>query len=192
MAKNNHLKNIFGVGIGIILLLVFVITFEVNAQNQFSTDIAERLIQEGVPVKEVNTISHLPYEIEISLQSESNDDHLSSDDNWYMQLARREATFSYRISEWLESYILSVYNSNNELIYSVQTYLYPQDLDQQLDVKLPSKDAIEAVKIISDQLQLGELNIDRLDVIPDVAIGSNGQILIIFVSANKSETCNKY
>jgi hypothetical protein len=90
-----------GVGIIFIVLLILVITFKVSAQNQFSTDIAERLILEGVPVKGVNTLSRKPYIIEISLQSASTDTHLSLDDNWHMQLARREATFSYRFGNRL-------------------------------------------------------------------------------------------
>ncbi len=140
---------------------------------------------------QVSIISNFPYEIEISLKSTSVDEHLSIDDNWYMQLARREATFSYRISTRLDSFILSVYNSDNVLIYSDQTYLYPQDLDQQIDIKLPSLDAVVAKEIITNQLKLGELTLDKLDVNPDVVIGGNGQILLISVSAIDLETVNK-
>lgn len=191
MNKKNLLKLLPWIGIAIVLMFAIIITIKVSAQNQFSIDIAERLAQEGVPVKQVSTINNFPYEIEISLQSTSTDDHLSIDDNWYMQLARREATFSYRINTRLDSFMLSVYNSNNILIYSDQTYLYPQDLNQKIELKLPIIDAVAAKEVIVKQLKLSELTLDRLDVNPDVAIGGNGQILLISVSAIDLETVNK-
>jgi Na+-transporting methylmalonyl-CoA/oxaloacetate decarboxylase gamma subunit len=60
MARKKLVKYLFGVGVLFVILLILVITVKVYAQYQFSTDIAERLIQEGVPVKEINTLSHLP------------------------------------------------------------------------------------------------------------------------------------
>lgn len=184
-------KYLFGVGGLFVILLILVITVKVYAQYQFSADIAERLIQEGVPVKEIKTLNHLPYVIDISLQSSSTDNHLSLDDNWNMQLARREATFSYRFGTRLDSFILNVYNSNNELISSEQQYLYPEDLNQQLDVKSPIVDALTAEDIILNQLQLGELSLDILEVNPDIAIGGSGQVLELSVSARNLETVNK-
>jgi len=190
MTRRKFIKPIFWVGTAIVLLLVLVIALKVNAQNQFSTDIEERLLQEGVPVKQVTIISRIPYEIEISLQSTSADNHLTVDDNWYMQLARREATFSYRISTRLDSYKLTVYNTDNEEIYSSHTYIYPQDLNQQIELKLPTIDALATKEIVVNQLQLGKLTLDRLDINPDVALGGNGQLLIIYVSAMDLETAN--
>ena len=191
MVKVNLYRNLFFLGIIVALLFLFIITIEVNAQNQFSTDIADRLKQQGVPLKQVITINRLPYEIEIALQSLSNDSHLAMDDNWYMQLARREATFAYRQSTRLKSFKLTVYNLNNELIYSTQTYLYPQDLDQQSDIKLPTVDTLKAKEIVTNQLQLGGLVLDQLDVNPDVANGSSGQVLVIHVSGKNLESVNK-
>jgi hypothetical protein len=108
-----------------------------------------------------------------------------------MQLARREATFSYRFGTRLDSFILNVYNSNKELISSEQQYLYPEDLNQQLDVKSPIVDASAAEDIILNQLQLGELSLDILEVNPDIAIGGSGQVLELSVSARNLETVNK-
>jgi hypothetical protein len=177
----------------VILTLTFVMsTIEVTAQNQFTTDIAERLRQQGVPVRQVTTTNRLPYEIEIALQSNSNDEHLSIDDKWFMMIARREATFAYRISTRLTSFKLTLYNAKNDVIYSDQTYLYPKDLNQQINPGQPKVDDQEAKEIISKQLQLGGLTLDKLDVIPDRASGSNGQILIIQVSTIDLETANRY
>lgn len=183
-------KILFPLSIMAALLLAFIVTIEVDAQNQFSTDIADRLKQQGVPVKQVATINRLPYEIEIALHSSSNDSHLSVEDNWFMQLARREATFAYRISTRLKSFKLTVYNANNELIYSTQTYLYPQDLDQQIEMKSPQVDAQKAKEIVASQLQLGELALDKLVVNSDVALGSSGRILVIYVSGENLEAVN--
>jgi hypothetical protein len=172
-------------------LLASLLTFKVNAQNQSSTDIADRLKQQGVPCKQVATINRLPYEIEIALQSSSNDHHLSLDDNWFMQLARREATFAYRLGTRLKSYKLTVYNANNELIYSTQTFLYPQDQNQQMESKSPKVSARKTREIVAAQLQLGGLVLDRLDVNLERANGSKGNIIEIHVSAESLDEVNE-
>ncbi len=190
MTRINLSKIFITLGILVTLLFAFFVTNEVNAQNQISTDIADRLKQQGVPVKQVTIIHRFPYEIEIALQSASNDSHLVMDDNWFMQLARREATFAYRISTRLKSFKLTVYNAKNELIYSTQTYLYPQDLDQQINTKSPTVDALKAKEIVASQLQLGGLNLDTLDIESDQAVGSSGQVLVIHVSGENLEAVN--
>ena len=71
---------------------------QVNAQNQSSDDIADRSRLMSVPVKHVTTIRWIPYEIEIVLQNSSVNDRITVDDNWFMQLTKREAKLAYRIS----------------------------------------------------------------------------------------------
>lgn len=190
MTRINLSKFLFPLGLIVVLLFASLVTIEVSAQNQFSTDIADRLKQQGVPVKQVVIINRLPYEIEIALQSSSNDSHLSVDDNWFMQLARREATFAYRISTRLKSFTLTVYNANDELIYSTQTYLYPQDLDQQISLILPLVDGPKTKEIVARQLQLGGLALDKLEVNSDSAPESSGQVLVIQVSGENLESVN--
>ncbi len=176
--------------VAMMLLGAFVV-IQVNAQNQNTNDIAERLRQKGVPLKYVVTTRRLPYEIEIALNSSSDNDQLSLEDNWLMQLARREATLAYRIGLKINSYTLKVYNKKDALIYSTQTYLYPEDLNQQLTMTgHPKVDNLRTKEMVTDKLQLAGLSLDLLDVIPEDNIGGLGQVLIIQVSTPNLDTAN--
>ena len=190
MRKTRFFLFIIAIAIAVVGLAYYTAT-KVRAQNQYTTDIAERLRLRNVPVKQVKVLKHVPYMVEIALQSSSNDDTLSLDDNWFMQLARREATFAYRIGTGLSSFMLTVYNTRGDLIYSTQTYLYPEDLSQQMtSSQLPKVDNLAAKEIVEEQLNLAELSLDLLDVISE-GIGSNGQILLIQLSADDLETANQ-
>ena len=165
---------------------------QVNTQDQNTSDIKERLQNNGVPVKHVTTISRVPYEVEIALQSSSDNDHLALEDNWFMQLARREATFTYRTSERLKNYKLVVLNSKDELKYSTQSYFYPEDLNQQLSASRQTTiDNAQAEKIIRDLLRFGELSPDKLNVISESPDEASGQILIISITATDIGTANR-
>ncbi len=174
----------------LLLLLAAILALAASAQDQLTAGLRQRLEQEGVPVREAVIADRLPFEIKIALNSSSPDSDLTVDDNWYMTLARREALFSYRTHPSLSSYTLTVYNAKNELIYSTQTYLHPQDLDQQTDLSASSmlEDAA-ARQIIALHLQIGGLSLDKLEVEPDPTTGG-GQILLINVSAEDLAAAN--
>jgi hypothetical protein len=173
----------------VILVVASIFLVEkVNAQNQTTDDIADRLLLKGVPVKHVTTINRIPYEIEIALQSSSDNDRINVDDNWFMQLAKREAKLAYRTGPPVSSYQLVVYNTKGEIISSGQTWLYPTDLSQQLPPPaIPKVDNETAKEIVESKLKLGGLSLDVLDVISDDTPGSNGQILLIQVSLHDFE-----
>lgn len=183
MCKNRTIRIPFLIAIGILILIsVFGVVIQVNAQDQSASDIYVRLAQKGVPVLKVSTIQRLPYKIEIDLQSASQSDRLALEDNWFMQLAHREAALAYRIGLRLTSYRLNVYNSTGELIYAVETYLHPDDLSQNSQ---PGKTVIDnqsAEQTVNANLQLAGLTLDELAVIQEDTLGSNGQILLIQVS----------
>ena len=189
MTKTRFFLLVLTIAITVVGLLYYTTT-KVNAQNQYANDIAERLRLRDVPVKRVVVLRHVPYVVEIALQSSSNDNTLSLEDNWFMQLARREATFAYRIGTGLSSYKLTVYNVQGNLIYSTQTYLYPKDLSQQMtSSQLPQVDNLTAKEIVKEQFNLAGLSLDLLDVITEE--GSSGQILLIQVSTKDLETANQ-
>ena len=183
MGKNRTIRIPFLIAIGILILIsAFAVVIQVNAQEQSASDIYARLAQKGVPVLKVSTIQRLPYKIEIDLQSASQSDRLALEDNWFMQLAHREAALAYRIGLRLTSYRLNVYNSTGELIYAVETYLHPDDLSQNSQ---PGKTVIDnqsAEQTVNANLQLAGLTLDELAVIQEDTLGSNGQILLIQVS----------
>jgi hypothetical protein len=177
------------VTLSVLVFSMFVIN-EVQAQNQYVTDIEERLRAREVPVIQVIATKRVPYEIEISLQSTSSDDHLSLDDNWHMQLARREATLAYRIGARISSYSLKVYNINGKLIYSTQIYLYPEDLSQKKASQDATIDQETAKNLVKSGLQFGNLSLELLDIVDEKAEGFTGQILLIEVSAPNLEQAN--
>jgi hypothetical protein len=178
-----------------ILVIISVMAFAViraNAQKQITTDIAEHLEQRGVPVMYVNLISQMPYEIEIALQSASSDKHIAMEDNWFMTLARREATFAYRTGARLSSYKLSLFNAKGERIFSMQRFLYPEELNQQLVMpQQPKVDVSEAQELIQSNLRLGGLSLENINVIPETTDKNNNQVLILRVSAKDLEAANE-
>jgi len=183
MGKKRTVRIPFLIAIGILILIsAFAVVIQVNAQEQSASDIYARLAQKGVPVLKVSTIQRLPYKIEIDLQSASQSDRLALEDNWFMQLAHREAALAYRIGLRLTSYRLNVYNTTGELIYAAETYLHPDDLSQNSQ---PGKTVIDhqsAEQTVTANLQLAGLTLDELAVIQEDTLGSNGQILLIQVS----------
>ncbi len=162
-----------GATFALVVIIVFAFT-QLKAQDQQVMELAERLKQRGVPVKHVIVLSRVPYEIEIALQSSSEDDRLSMEDNWFMQLAQREAVLAYRFAVGLDSYLLKIYNAKGALIYSVQTYLHSRDLSQQL--VMPGKPGLndqETKEIIASKLQLSGLSLDVLEVNPEDSNGND-------------------
>ncbi len=170
--------------IGIILL---AIGMQINSGVQAS-DLSSRLMGLGVPVISVKTISAIPFNIDISLQSTSDNTELAYGDIWNMALADREATFNYRIGSRIASYTVSVYNSKGNLISSGTTTLYPQAPYQQLPSGMSKLSNQQTEGIIKDNLKLGNFSIDKMTVLSLNASGDNGQILDIQLSSkNASE-----
>lgn len=170
------------------MLGLTAITYQVNAQNQDKSDIEERLIARGVPIKQVTIRKRIPYEIEIDLQSSSEDSHFSTEDRWNMLLANREATMAYRIGTRVKSYILVIYNTKGEQIYSGKTFLYPDDLSQKIPESRETKiENTKTKEIISSQLNLDTLKLDSLNVTSENIDGFTGQIVDIQVSTKDWE-----
>lgn len=193
MKKYRFLKKPIIFGIAFLLLIALAFTaVQVNAQNNATAELSERLKHKGVPVIHVITQKRMPYKIEIAIQSTSKNDDLAMDDIWNMLLSDREATLAYRFGPRLNSYKLVVYNTNGDMISSGETFLYPDDLDQQLSAPRKSMVDNETTKmIVFDNLKLGELSLDVMDVFYDDAQGYEGQILLIQVSAPDIETINR-
>jgi hypothetical protein len=190
-ATTRRLVLFFSIFVGIILIGA-IMAIQVNAQNQSSNDIAERLKQKGVPLKHVVTFRRIPYEIEIALNSTSDSGNLALEDNWFIQLANREATMAYRIGVKINSFKLKAYNTKGELIYSTQTYLYPDDINQELPVpSYVEVDNLRTKEIVSGKLQLAGLALDILDITPEDNIRGLGQVLMIQVSTANLETANR-
>lgn len=174
-----------------VTVLIFLAA-QVNAQNQSADDLAQRLKQQGVPVKSVSIVSRVPLSIEITLQSSSNSKAATLDDEWFILLARREATLAYRFGMRIDSYQLRVLNAKGEKIWWVQVYLHPNDLSQKLGMSPPSKvDNATAKRLVTERLQLAGMTLDTLDITLDTIQGSTGQILLIQLSVPDLDAANR-
>ncbi len=178
--------------LGVLLAAMAFFAVETNAQNQSVEVLAQRLKQQGVPVRDVVVVSRVPFQIRITLQSASTDKTLTLDDTWFMQLSRREATLAFRIGLGVSSYELTVLNSKGDTIASEQKFLYPSDQSQQLIVPGQSKvDNTTTKKLITDRLKLAGMSLDKIEVISDTLSAGTGQILLIQLSVPDLTTANK-
>lgn len=186
----------FRVILGIVLCLTLFgiaafTAFRVNAQNQSTNDIEARLKQKGVSVRSVKTKSRIPYEVEISLNSQSKDKHLSLDDNWSMILVNREATMAYRFGARIDRYRINIFNANGQLISSTDTFVYPEDSAQKITTNNSAASNQKVKSYALSRLNLNGFKQDLVDVIPEDNLGSPGQTLMIQLSAKDVETANQ-
>ena len=172
-------------------LLIFTFV-KVNAQDQNATEISSRLNSNDVPVKEAVITSRLPYRVRITLQSASADNHLTPPDRWNLLLAQHEATFAYRWGPRLSSFLLVVLNTSGEEIYSVETFLHPQDLDQVNPTgPVSSMDDAAAAEIIRKGLNLGGFTLTQLDVTRSLKTEPDSQVAQLKLTAPDLAAANQ-
>jgi hypothetical protein len=189
--KNNK-RTLLLVCLGIVVIvLVFLTALEVNAQNQTVEDLARRLEQQGVTVKRVTVLNRIPFEIEIAIQSASSGKDATSNDLWFAQLARREASLAHRLGLPIESYQLTWLNSKGEVISWEKNKLLPDEPSQR-ESSPPSKLSNETTaKLLKEQLTLGGMTLDKLEVSSDTTLGNNGQKLVVQLSVPDMEKANQ-
>ncbi|MBW6472781.1 MAG: hypothetical protein K0B14_06625 [Anaerolineaceae bacterium] len=88
------------------LIILIVATFFVvkGWKEKNVNDLADRLSQLDIPVVEIKIISEQPFQIEITLQSASEDGDATVDDLWNLVMALRQANLASRIGLHLDSY----------------------------------------------------------------------------------------
>ena len=139
--------------------LIVVVVLVLLLQNHIAGSIDRRLTKAGATVEHVIITDRLPFRLEIALQSASDDDRLASNDLWFLLLAQHEATFAFRWGPRLNSFLLVVVNINDEVLYSVDTFLHPEDLNQiTLASATSSVDDAATAEIIRSSLNLAGLS----------------------------------
>jgi hypothetical protein len=176
-------------GLGIIVAAL--LSVRANAQIQSTGILAERLRNQGVPVKAVEIVNGEPGEVEIILQSTSAGSEFAPEDLWYAQLARREASLAHRIGILLDGYTLTQINMRGEILSSGYHNIASDDPSQQsVASALPQLDDEATGVLIGEELELYGLSIASLDVTsgvqPDV-----GQRLIMLLSVPDLEAANQ-
>ncbi len=100
---------------------------------------------------------------------------------------------AYRVGPRINSYRLTVLNTDDQVIYSAETFLYPEDLHQQSEISLPSRiDNGTTEDIIIGMLDLSGFSLDDLDVYTEDSPIGSGQILVVKISAPDSITAQKH
>jgi len=73
----------------IVFLIAIIAIVKVTALDQNTKDLAFRLEQLDIPLVDIKTTSQQPYQIEITLQSQSEDGNTNVDDVWNLVMAWR-------------------------------------------------------------------------------------------------------
>lgn len=179
------------VAVGLVLLLT-VVVLQVSARERSVDGLAGRLMERGVPVKHASVVSQVPFRIEITLLSASQDDKLALGDAWFMQLARHEATMAYRLGMPIASYSLTVVNARGDALSAEQNFLYPTDRSQQLgDPAAASLDNAATERLLLDQLDFSGLTVDSLKVVSDPLSPQTDRFLEMELSVPDVEAANK-
>lgn len=191
MSKSKFFIPVVFIIISLVLIFSLFSETEVKAENKTLKEISDGMKQRGVPVLQVIAVDPSPTDIEISLQSESTDEYLTFDDNWYMLLAEREATLAYRTSARISSFTLIVYNKKGEVIHATQSFLYPQDLNQNRKISQFKTDQQKTRELVLKELKFGALTLQKLDIFSENFQGGNGQILTIDVFDRDLDAVNQ-
>lgn len=145
------------------LILVSIVLFSVyylmnaKAQSDLVTDLTDRLLKEGVPLKGINETSLenlAPNCLSITIQRIADEKDWSSEDLWFDQITRREATLSYRYGYNLKCFSLRTLNNEGSEISKTISFLNPTDPSQNpypftseiLDDELVEKLVLESIK----------------------------------------------
>lgn len=191
MNRKGLLRYIFVAAVVAIVISAIAIV-QVNARGRSVDALARRLQDRGVPIKRVGIVSQTPFQIEITLQSSSDNDELTLDDIWLMQLARREATMAYRLGLRIASYQLTVVNTRGDILSSEQNFLYPTEQSQQMASPAVAKiDNATTEKLILDQLDFSGTTLDSLTVTSDPLSPETDKFLEIQLSVPDIGTANK-
>jgi hypothetical protein len=179
-------------GIVVMSLITIPAAMRGKAQTDLVSDLTQRLILEGVPLKEITINSQTPFLIEIVLQSSSDGKKRTREDFWYKHLAWREAALAYKNGDRLDGFTLSLLNSKGDLIDSVQLFLSPDDPSQKPypfgSTKLDDTVALELVK---EQIDLYGLSLERVDISTGIGSDDTVQILKLKLSSPNIDVTNK-
>lgn len=159
------LKLVLGLAL-VIVVIYFVLSTRPNEGEsaaapiiQAKTVVAleERYAELGIPIEKIRIVKPSPLELEITLQSASESQQMTDDDQWWSFLARREADLAYlSTAERISSYNLRMANAKGETIELGTSYLYPYLISQQLTpVGPPAIGDDETRQLLMEELNLG-------------------------------------
>ncbi len=181
--------------IPILIILIFstLSVFEVRAQEDLVTELDRRLAQLEVPVKSIIVDSRLPFQITITLQSTTSEDHRTEEDAWNEYLAEREATLAHKFGLNLDNFILILINQQGETINWSQIYLDPQYTYAYRQFSSGNKnlDNQATETLLREQLDFEGLIVDELTVTSGAGTEQDVQSVSIRLSAPSLQAANR-
>jgi hypothetical protein len=162
------------------------------SSQQSATSLSSKLEQAGVPVKSVQIIQQSPLQVEITLQSSSNDNNATQDDLWNKFLASRDAELAYLNGNRIDSYRLILINSKGEIISSEWVYLDTTLPSQNIAIPKPAAlDETETKELLIEKLNTPGMKIVSLDVTTDKVVLENTRLVELhFTFASGEDASN--
>ncbi|MBE0688188.1 MAG: hypothetical protein IH585_19505 [Anaerolineaceae bacterium] len=176
----------------VITILIFTIFLVVNGWEEKNIhNLEDRLTKLDIPVVEIKTISEQPFQIEITLQSASEDGNATVDDLWNLVMARRQANLASRIGLHLDSYTIHLIDTSGKTILNDTAYIYATDINQMTTGKEVKLDHEDSIRTVNQELDYGDLKVDLLDIFVNQEISGGGQTLILELSGEDIASINK-
>ncbi len=156
-----------------------------------ATNLVTRFEQSGIPVNSVQILQQSPLQVEIVLQSSSNDDSATQDDLWYRFLASRQASLAYLTGDRIDSYRLVLINSKGEIISSEWFFLDATIPSQNLVI--PGSAAIGETQtrdLLLEKLNTFGMKLISLNIMTDKVVLENTRLVEVHLSISSNENAS--
>ncbi len=163
-----------------------------NNSEPASSSLLNRLEQIGVPVKSVQALKQSPLQVEIVLESSSDNELATPDDLWNNHLASREAELAYLTSVRIDSYRSVLVNTKGDIISSEWVFLDQSRPSQNLVIAKPSAiDVITTQDLLKNSLDTSGMAITSLEVSEDRIVRTNTKLVELILSTKSIDTANQ-
>jgi hypothetical protein len=169
--------------IAIILLYWFtsILTAKSPSIDTVTPVLLERLQKRGVPVISIEAINKTPLDIKVNLQSNSDSDVLLPEDGLNISWINHEVHLVHAWGENISNYSIETRNSKGVLI-SEFMFAVLEDKKTLSARKETILDDGKAFSTITDQLNLGSLSLQSVDISSSQQDDYTGQIAVISIS----------
>jgi hypothetical protein len=167
------------------VVLITLLTGQVRAQSDVVAELKTRLLNKGVPVKDIVIKNRNPFQVEITLQSTSSDQNIKPDDAIFVEAAHYEVALLRKRQTKLDVAKVVLMNSQGQPIYWSEI-----PVDKTLDTApvVPSKtDRVTVIKALQDKVPLSGMVYQTLDVGLDEF---GAQVITIRLTAQDIEQAN--
>lgn len=172
------------IAIGTVAVSLFI-SNKAIAQNDFISELTDRLRNQGVPLTNIALTSRLPFRLEIVLQSTSDSGVVAPDDPLFEHIVQREVNLAQgRYDINLDTVRINIVNTLGDSIYQSEVPVF--EISNTFGAS--QLDNASTAELVSKGLPLYGMSLDNLDV----SLDANGaRVLTIQLSVPDLETANK-